>query len=69
MIFHCIREYASSTEIFDFLLCKIATIAKSHIVRTIPIYAKVLHSELFSFCVTVPTSLTWCKTKGGINIH
>ena len=25
-------------------------------------YAKVLHSELVC-CISVPTSLTWCKTK------
>ena len=30
-------------------------------------YAKSLHSELISFCVTVLTSLTWCKTKVAIS--
>ena len=35
----------------------------------IAIYAKALHSELISFCVTVSTSLTWCKTKLAINVQ
>ena len=32
-------------------------------------YAKILHSDLVSFCVPVPTSLTWCKTKLAINVQ
>ena len=36
----------------------------------IPIYAKVLHSELISFCGNyVPTSLTWCKMKLVISVQ
>ena len=31
-------------------------------------YAKVLDSELVC-CITVPTSLTWCKTKLAISIQ
>ena len=39
-------------------------------VRMITIYAKVLHTELISLCVSsTPTSLTWCKTKLAINIQ
>ena len=43
---------------FDFLLCRIATITRPKIVKTKLMYVKVLHSELISFCVTEPTSLT-----------
>ena len=44
--------------------------AKLNIVRIIPIYAKVLHSELISFQVTsVLTSFTWCKTKLAISVQ
>ena len=32
-------------------------------------YGKVLHSQLISFCITVPTSLTWCKTKLAISVQ
>ena len=36
----------------------------------IPIYAKVLHLQLISFCgSSVPTSLTWCKTKLAISVQ
>ena len=39
------------------------TITKLNIVKIIPMYAKILHSELISFCVTSLTSLTWFKPK------
>ena len=38
--------------------------AKLHIVRVIPMHAKVLHSEWILFRInSAPTSFTWCKTK------
>ena len=53
---------------FDFLQCKIVTKTNPIIVKAIPIYAKVLHSELISVCVTAPSSFTWCKTKLAISV-
>ena len=47
----------------------VATIGNPNIVKAKLIYAKVLHSELISFCVTAPTSLTWCKTNLAISIQ
>ena len=32
-------------------------------------YVKVLYSELISFCVTAPTSLTSCSTRLAISIQ
>ena len=40
---------------------------KLNIVKIIPVYAKSLHSELISFCITVLTSLTSFKTKVAIS--
>ena len=34
---------------FDLLYCKNVTMAKLNIVKVIPMYVKVLHSELISF--------------------
>ena len=42
--------------------------SKPNILRTKLIYAKVLHSELTSFYVTAPTSLTWCRTQLAISV-
>ena len=38
-------------------------------VKTKLIYAKVLHSELISFCIAAPTSLTWCRTRLAIIVQ
>ena len=45
------------------------TITNLNTVKTKLIYAKVLHSELISYCITAPTSLTWCKTRLAISVQ
>ena len=46
-----------------------ATITRPKVVKTKLMYVKCLHSELISFCVTVPTSLNWCRTRLAISIQ